>query len=76
VFPLKSYVFALPDGGHLGFPAENDVVMSNSCQIRNPRSRINQKVYLHMILSALIENLIFQDGAGGHLGFGLLVKNA
>jgi hypothetical protein len=29
-----------------------------------------------MILGALVQKLIFQDGAGGHLGFGPLAKNA
>ena len=34
------------------------------------------KVSLSMILGALLQKLIFQDGAGGHLGFGPLEKNA
>ena len=29
-----------------------------------------------MILGDLVQKLIFQDGARGHLGFGTLVKNA
>ena len=28
-----------------------------------------EKVYLYMILSALVKKLIFRDGAGGHLGY-------
>ena len=35
-----------------------------------------EKVYLHLIVGALVQKVIFQDGAGGHLGFGPLVKNA
>ena len=35
-----------------------------------------EKVSSYMILGALVQKLIFQDGAGGHLGFGPLVKNA
>ena len=27
------------------------------------------KVYLYLILGALVQKLIFQDGAGGHLGY-------
>ena len=34
------------------------------------------KVSSYMILGALVQKLIFQDGASGHLGFGPLVKNA
>ena len=28
-----------------------------------------EKVYLYLILGALVQKLIFQDGAGGHLGY-------
>jgi hypothetical protein len=35
-----------------------------------------EKVYSYMILGALVQKLIFQDGAGDHLGFGHLAKNA
>ena len=35
-----------------------------------------KKVSLCMILGALVQNLIFQDGAAGQLGFGPLAKNA
>ena len=28
-----------------------------------------EKVYLYLILGALIQKLFFQDGAGGHLGY-------
>lgn len=35
-----------------------------------------EKVYSYMTLGALVQKLIFQDGAGGHLGFGPLAKNA
>ena len=35
-----------------------------------------QKVYLHLIVGALVQKLIFQDSAGGHFGFGPLAKNA
>ena len=35
-----------------------------------------EKVSLYMILGALVQNLIFQDGAASHLGFGPLAKNA
>ena len=35
-----------------------------------------QKVYLHLIVGALVQKQIFQDGAGGHFGFGPLAKNA
>ena len=35
-----------------------------------------EKVYLYMIIGALVQNLIFQNGAGGHLGFWPLAKNA
>ena len=34
------------------------------------------KNYLYLILGALVQTLIFQDGAGGHFGFGPLAKNA
>ena len=33
------------------------------------------KVYLYLILGALVQTLIFQDGAGAHFGFGPLAKN-
>ena len=35
-----------------------------------------EKVYLYLIPGALVQMLIFQDGAGGHFGFGPLAKNA
>ena len=35
-----------------------------------------EKVYLYLILGALVQTLFFQDGAGGHFGFGPLAKNA
>ena len=35
-----------------------------------------RKVYLHMNIGAPVQKLIFQDGGGGHLGFGPLEKNA
>ena len=28
-----------------------------------------EKVYLYLILGTLVQKLIFQDGAGGHLGY-------
>ena len=33
-----------------------------------------ENVYLYLILDALVQTLIFQDGAGGHFGFGPLAK--
>ena len=33
-----------------------------------------EKVYLYLILGALVQTLIFKDGAGGHFGFGPLAK--
>ena len=35
-----------------------------------------EKVSLYMIIGALAQNLIFLNGAGGHLGFWPLAKNA
>jgi hypothetical protein len=35
-----------------------------------------EKVPLYMIIGALVQNLIFQNGAGGHLGFWPLATNA
>ena len=35
-----------------------------------------EKVSLYMILVTLVQNIIFQDGATSHLGFGPLAKNA
>ena len=35
-----------------------------------------EKVYLHLIVGALVQKLIFQVGAGGHFGFGPLEKSA
>ena len=35
-----------------------------------------EKVSLYTIIGALVQNLIFQNGAGGHLGFWPLAKNA
>ncbi len=35
-----------------------------------------EKVYSYMSVSALVPKSIFQDGAGGHLGFCPLAKNA
>jgi len=54
-FSFKSYVFALrdgghlwPDGNHLGFLGQNDVIPSNWCQNRNSRSRCTRKsVFIH-----------------------------
>ena len=33
-------------------------------------------VYLYLIVAALVQKLIFQNGAGGHFAFGSLAKNA
>ena len=33
-----------------------------------------EKVYLYLILGALVQKLIFQHGAGGHFRFGPLAK--
>ena len=35
-----------------------------------------EKVSLYMILGALVQNFIFQDGGASHVGFGSLAKNA
>ena len=35
-----------------------------------------EKVYLSLILGALVQKLIFQDCSGGHFGFCPLAKNA
>ena len=35
-----------------------------------------ENMYLHKIIGALVQNLIFQNGFSGHLGFGPLEKNA
>ena len=35
-----------------------------------------EKVYLYFILDALVQKLIFQNGAGGHFGFCPLAKTA
>ena len=35
-----------------------------------------KKVSSYMILDGLVQKVIFQDGAGGHLGFGPLAENA
>ena len=35
-----------------------------------------QNVYLYIYVGALVQTQIFQDGVGGHLGFGPLAKNA
>ena len=37
---------------------------------------IPEKVSLYMIIGALVQNLIFQNGGGGHFGFWLLAKYA
>jgi len=37
---------------------------------------IIEKMYLHKIIGALVQNLIFQNGFSGHLGYGRLEKNA
>ena len=37
---------------------------------------IPEKVSLYMIIGALVQNLIFQNGGGGHFGFWPLAKNA
>ncbi len=34
-----------------------------------PMVDLPKKVFLYMILGALVQKLIFQDGGGGHLGF-------
>ena len=33
-----------------------------------------EKVFLYLTLGALVQKLIFLDGAGGHFGFGPLAK--
>ena len=33
-------------------------------------------VYLYLIVAALVQKLIFQNGASGHFAFGPLAKNA
>ena len=35
-----------------------------------------EKVSLYMIIGALVQNLIFQNGGSGHFGFWPLAKNA
>jgi len=35
-----------------------------------------ETVFSNRILGTLVQQLIFQDGAGGHLGFGTLTQNS
>ena len=37
-------------------------------------AEIAEKMYSHLILGGLVQKLIFQDGGGGHFGFGPLAK--
>ena len=58
-FSFNSYVFTLPDGGHLwpddshlGFRGQNDVITSTLYQNRNPRGSYRKKC-LHTLFFAL-----------------------
>jgi len=73
----KSYVFYLTDGGHLGSMGHNDVITWKWCQNRNSRGRLTgENVFIRDIFGALVQTLIFRDGASGHFGFGPLAEHA
>ena len=52
------------------FQQQNDV------RIRILFVDIVEKMYLNLILAALVRKSIFKNGVGGHFGFGYLAKNA
>ena len=70
---IESYVFALLDGGHLGFLVQNDIITSSWCQKRNPRGRLTRKSVLYIILGAVAQfwfkSQFFKMADGGHFVF-------
>jgi len=66
---FKSCVFTPADGGHLGYWVKMMLYRQTDLRIGFLVVDLLEKVYSYMILGALVQKFIFQDGAGGHLGF-------
>ena len=69
-FTFKSYVFTPTYGGHLGYWVTMMLQRQTDGRVGILMVDLLEKVYSYMILGALVQKLIFQDGTGGHLGFG------
>ena len=52
---FKSYVFVLPDGGHLGFMGQNDVIAATNVGIGILGDEFPKRVSLYVIFGALVQ---------------------